>query len=67
VVLVGFDGFELADMLPVSVTVVRHEPAELGRRAVEFLFARLDGDRGAPQTVILETELVVRGSREAPR
>ena len=48
-VLVGFDGFELADILPVSVTVVRHEPAELGRRAGEFLFARLDGDREAPR------------------
>jgi LacI family transcriptional regulator len=65
--LVGFDDFELADMLPVPVTVVRHDPAELGRRAAELLFARLDGDGGAPQTVILQTELVVRGSGEVPR
>jgi LacI family transcriptional regulator len=64
---VGFDVFELADMLPVPVTVVRHDPAELGRRAAELLFARLDGDGGAPQTVILRTELVVRGSGEVPR
>jgi LacI family transcriptional regulator len=67
VALVGFDDFELADMLPVPVTVVRHDPAELGRRAAELLFARLDGDGGAPQTVILQTELVVRGSGELPR
>jgi LacI family transcriptional regulator len=67
VALVGFDDFELADMLPVPVTVVRHDPAELGRRAAELLFARLDGDGGAPQTVILRTELVVRGSGEVPR
>jgi LacI family transcriptional regulator len=67
VALVGFDDFELADMLPVPVTVVRHDPAELGRRAAELLFARLDGDGGAPQTVILQTELVVRGSGEVPR
>jgi LacI family transcriptional regulator len=65
--LVGFDDFELADMLPVPVTVVRHDPAELGRRAAELLFARLDGDGGAPQTVTLQTELVVRGSGEVPR
>jgi LacI family transcriptional regulator len=67
VALVGFDDFELADMLPVPVTVVRHDPAELGRRAAELLFARLDGDGGAPQTLILPTELVVRGSGEVPR
>jgi LacI family transcriptional regulator len=67
VALVGFDDFELADMLPVPVTVVRHDPADLGRRAAELLFARLDGDGGAPQTVILQTELVVRGSGEVPR
>jgi LacI family transcriptional regulator len=67
VALVGFDDFELADMLPVPVTVVRHDPAELGRRAADHLFARLDGYGGAPQTVILPTELVVRGSGEVHR
>jgi LacI family transcriptional regulator len=67
VALVGFDDFELADMLPLPVTVVRHDPAEMGRRAAELLFARLDGDGGPPQTIVLETELVVRGSGEVPR
>jgi LacI family transcriptional regulator len=67
VALVGFDDFELADMLPVPVTVVRHDPAELGRRAAQLLFARLEGHRGPPETVILPTELVVRGSGELPR
>jgi LacI family transcriptional regulator len=67
VALVGFDDFELAEMLPVPVTVVRHDPAEMGRRAAELLFNRLSGDGGPPQTVVLETELVVRGSGEVPR
>jgi LacI family transcriptional regulator len=67
VALVGFDDFELADMLPVPVTVVRHDPTELGRRAAELLFARLDGDGGTPQRVILQTQLVVRGSGEVSR
>ncbi len=60
VALVGFDDFELADLL--SVTVVRHNPLEMGRRAAELLFARLAGDDRAPQTVVLPTELVVRGA-----
>ncbi len=60
VALVGFDDFELADLL--SVTVVRHNPLEMGRRAAELLFARLAGDDRGPQTVVLPTELVVRGT-----
>jgi LacI family transcriptional regulator len=67
IALVGFDDFELADMLPVPFTVVRHDPAELGRRAAELLFGRLDGDGGPPRTVILRTELMVRGSGSSPR
>jgi LacI family transcriptional regulator len=67
VALVGFDDFELADMLPAPVTVVRHDSAELGRRAARLLFARLNGHRGPAQTVSLPTELVVRGSGELPR
>jgi LacI family transcriptional regulator len=61
--LVGFDDFELADLL--SVTVIRHQPREMGRRAVELLFARLAGDERPPQRIVLPTELVVRGSGEA--
>jgi LacI family transcriptional regulator len=60
VTLVGFDDFELADLL--SVTVVRHNPLEMGRRAAELLFSRLAGDDRPPQTLVLPTELVVRGS-----
>jgi LacI family transcriptional regulator len=60
--LVGFDDFELADML--SVTVVRHDPRQMGRRAAQLLFARLDGDERPPQRIVLPTELVVRGSGE---
>ena len=49
VALVGFDDFELADMLPVPVTVVRHDPAEMGRIGAEMAYLRLDGDDGRPQ------------------
>jgi LacI family transcriptional regulator len=60
--LVGFDDFELADLL--EITVVRHDPLEMGRRAAELLFARLGGDEGPAQRVTLPTELVARGSGE---
>lgn len=63
--LVGFDDFELADMLSVAVTVVRHDPAEMGRTGAELLFARLDGADGPPRTEVLSTELVTHGGAEA--
>lgn len=62
--LVGFDDFELADMLPVPITVVRSDAAEIGRQAAELLFARLAGDARPPQKIVLPTELVIRGSGE---
>jgi LacI family transcriptional regulator len=66
VALVGFDDFELADMLTPPVTVVAHDPAELGRRAAELLFARLRGDRSPARTVTLPARLLPRGSGEVP-
>ncbi|MEV7616246.1 LacI family DNA-binding transcriptional regulator [Streptomyces sp. NPDC089799] len=66
VALVGFDDFELADLLRPGVTVVAQDAAALGRVATERLFARLDGDRPAPERIELPTRLVPRGSGELP-
>jgi LacI family transcriptional regulator len=62
IALVGFDDFELADVL--GITVMRSDPARMGERAAELAFARLDGDDSPPQRVTVATELVVRGSGE---
>jgi len=64
VALVGFDDFELADMLATPITVVAHDPSEMGRLAAELLFARLAGDADPPKRLVLPTTLVVRGSGE---
>jgi LacI family transcriptional regulator len=66
VALVGFDDFELADMLPTPVTVVRHVPEDMGRIAAELAYMRLDGNGGPPQRRTLPCELVMRGSGEVP-
>jgi LacI family transcriptional regulator len=60
--LVGFDDFELADLLEVSV--VRTDPYRLGQLGAELAFARLDGDARRPQRVVVPVELVARGSGE---
>jgi LacI family transcriptional regulator len=65
IALVGFDDFELADVL--GITVMRSDPAMMGLRAAELAFARLDGDDRPPQELTIPTELVPRGSGELER
>ncbi|GAA4208635.1 LacI family DNA-binding transcriptional regulator [Actinocatenispora rupis] len=60
--LVGFDDFDLADVL--GITVVGNEPEEMGRIAAEMVVARLAGDHTPARTVVLPTKLVPRGSGE---
>jgi LacI family transcriptional regulator len=62
--VVGFDDFELADLLAVPVTVVGYDPGELGRAGAELLFSRMGGDVRAPQRIVIPTRLIVRGSGE---
>jgi len=62
--LVGFDDFELADLL--GTTVVRADPWRLGEEAAALAFARVAGDEAPPRTVTVATELVRRGSGEVP-
>jgi LacI family transcriptional regulator len=62
VALVGFDDFELADLL--GTTVVRADPWRLGEQAAALAFARLDGDNRPPLEITVPTELIVRGSAE---
>ncbi len=61
VAVVGFDDFETSRLLPMPVRIVNYDAAELGRIAAERVFARLDGDTSAAQTILLPTELVSRG------
>jgi len=64
--IVGFDDFELADLLTPGVTVVAQDPGEMGHIAAELLFRRLSGEQGPAQRIELPTRLVIRGSGEIP-
>lgn len=60
--LVGFDDFELADLL--GVTVVRTDPYRLGELAAQLAFDRIDGDERRSRRLVVRAELVPRGSGE---
>lgn len=63
VALISFDDFDLAEMIPPGLTVVRQPTKELGRRAAESLFDRLKkGKAPAARKITLPTEFIIRGS-----
>jgi LacI family transcriptional regulator len=50
----SFDSFELAELMPVPVTIVDHDPHALGREAGRLLFERLNGEYGGgARTVVI--------------
>ncbi|PUB26305.1 LacI family transcriptional regulator [Promicromonospora sp. AC04] len=62
IAVVGFDDFELADLL--GITVVAYDAVEMGRRAAELAVARsADPDRTV-ELVVVPTRVVTRGSGE---
>lgn len=66
IAIVGFDDFATADMLHPPLTVIRQPVEELGRKAAEMLFARVEMDADEwPEASIrtsLKVELVLRSS-----
>jgi len=56
----AFDSFDFADMAPFPLSVIDHDPTELGRVAGEMLLSRLDGtaDSKPPRLVELPVHLV---------
>ena len=62
--LIGFDDFELAEILHPTLTVVRQPVYEVGRVAASLLFDRLQRDEFPKDgnKVVLPVELVIRRS-----
>lgn len=52
--LFAFDSFDFADMAPIPLSIVDHDPAELGRMSAEMLLARLDDTGAAAEARLVE-------------
>ncbi|MBB4403743.1 MULTISPECIES: LacI family DNA-binding transcriptional regulator [Rhizobium/Agrobacterium group] len=59
--VIGFDDIIFANAFEPPLTTVRQPRQEMGRRAMALMVDRLNGKRTA-ETIVLDTELVVRGS-----
>jgi LacI family transcriptional regulator len=60
--LVGFDDFDLADLL--GITVIAHAPERMGEIGADLVLARLAGNEAPAHQERLPTELIARGSGE---
>ena len=59
---VGFDDFELAAEL--GITVIAHDPPQMGRRAADLAMRRLDEPSDCATIEMIAARLVPRGSGE---
>ncbi|WP_243226317.1 LacI family DNA-binding transcriptional regulator [Microbacterium sp. CIAB417] len=60
--LVGFDDFDTADV--IGVTVITYDPVELGRRTAQVVFERMSDPTGFTRQLTLPTWVVERGTGE---
>nr|WP_240189138.1 LacI family DNA-binding transcriptional regulator [Nakamurella flavida] len=63
----GFDDSRVAQLSCFDLTTVRQDPGRMGAAAVSAAVRRADAPALAPQTMVVETELVVRTSTGPPR
>ncbi|RBQ18972.1 LacI family transcriptional regulator [Spongiactinospora rosea] len=63
--LVGFDDFDLADMLEQPFSVVAYDAELLGRTVTDLLADRLAGETGPPRAVVIGTRPAPRGTLAA--
>ncbi|HEU5201120.1 MAG TPA: substrate-binding domain-containing protein [Ktedonobacterales bacterium] len=66
VAFIGYDDISPVALLQPPLTTVRTAYYDFGRLATELLLDLIDGQKEAPQRVVMQPELVVRGSTGAP-
>ena len=65
--IVGFDGVALGALRTLSLTTIAQPLTEMGRLAAERLFERLEGRPVKERAIVLDSELLARGTTTAPR
>lgn len=65
--VVGYDDSLLAQLSHIDLTTVRQDPDRQAAAAVRCLVERLDGARSHTTEIVLDPELVVRGTTGPPR
>ncbi|SPL62359.1 Transcriptional regulator, LacI family [Ochrobactrum soli] len=58
----GFGDFDLAPFVSPALTTVRIQPDAMGERAAHMLLSRLDGAKNEKRTIVLDHQLIRRGT-----
>ncbi len=58
----GFGDFDLASFVSPALTTVRIQPDAMGERAAHMLLSRLDGAKSEKRTIVLDHQLIRRGT-----
>lgn len=64
IAVVGFDDLPAAELLSPAITLVKQDISEIGRRSIEMLFNRINGESSKYSTEVVPTTLVPMGSGE---
>lgn len=65
--IIGYDGVALGALRTLSLTTIAQPLTEMGRIGAERLFDRLEGRKVKDRSIVLEPELLARGTTAAPR
>lgn len=66
IALISFGDFSLAGALNPGVTCIGQDPHRIGVAAIERLAQLMDSPETTPEEILIETELLQRGSGELP-
>jgi len=66
IAIISFGDFEMAKVVEPKISVIDHSPRELGRLAAERIFAKIDGGKFEPETIMGNLSIIRRGSGELP-
>ncbi len=65
--IIGYDGVALGALRTLSLTTIAQPLTEMGRLGAERLFDRLEGRKVKDRSIVLEPELLARGTTSEPR
>lgn len=65
--IMGYDDSPLSSLARIDLTTVRQDSAQLARKALEFTVTRLEDDGAESCDIVIEPQLVVRGTTGRPR
>jgi LacI family transcriptional regulator len=65
--VIGFNDMPFADQFTPPLTTIGYSYYDMGKNAAEMLMGQIAGTGSGPRTLVLSTELVVRGSTAPPQ